>query len=171
MSDRGNQKNADKGKSSTKSSTRSTGTTVTLSINGVTRTVTPPNLGMPLLWALRDVMGLTGTKYGCGIEVCGACMVLVDGQAEKSCDMSIGEAVGRKIITIEGIAADPQGKLVQAAWIANQVPQCGFCQSGMIIAATAALKAGKHGASIASSINNLCVCGTYQRVLAAVSTL
>ena len=126
---------------------------------------------MPLLWALREVLGLTGTKYGCGIEVCGACMILVDGQAQKSCDMSIKEAAGRKIITIEGIASDPQGKLVQAAWIANQVPQCGFCQSGMIIAATAALKAGKHGAAIASSINNLCVCGTYQRVLAAVSTL
>ena len=171
MSERENQKTSDRGTTSKKTTGGTSATTVTLSINGVTRTVSPPSLDMPLLWALRDVIGLTGTKYGCGIEVCGACMVLVDGQAEKSCDMSIGEAVGRKIITIEGIAADPQGKLVQAAWIANQVPQCGFCQSGMIIAATAALKAGKHGAAIASSINNLCVCGTYQRVLAAVSTL
>ena len=148
-----------------------TGSAISLTINGMTRTVTPPSPDMPLLWALRDLLGLTGTKYGCGIEVCGACMILVDGQAQKSCDMSIKEAAGRKIITIEGIASDPQGKLVQAAWIANQVPQCGFCQSWMIIAATAALKAGKHGAAIASSINNLCVCGTYQRVLAAVSTL
>lgn len=145
--------------------------TISLNINGTIRNFTPPSPDMPLLWALRDLLGMTGTKYGCGIEVCGACMILVDGQAEKSCDMSISEAVGRKIITIEGIAADPQGKLVQAAWIANQVPQCGFCQSGMIIAATAALKAGKHGPAIANSINNLCVCGTYQRVLAAVSTL
>lgn len=154
-------------KAPTKAQTSSIG----LNINGVTRTFSPSSPDMPLLWVLRDLLGLTGTKYGCGIEVCGACMILVDGQAQKACDMSVSEAVGRKIITIEGIASDPQGKLVQAAWIANQVPQCGFCQSGMIIAATAALKAGKHGAAIAGSINNLCVCGTYQRVLAAVSTL
>lgn len=150
---------------------RSANNSITLTINGVAKSVAASNADMPLLWALRDQLGLTGTKYGCGVEICGACMILVNGKAEKSCDMSIGEAVGKRIVTIEGIAADPQGKLVQAAWIAQQVPQCGFCQSGMIIAATAALKAGKHGAAIASSIDNLCVCGTYQRILAAVSTL
>lgn len=151
--------------------TKTQSASIGLNVNGVTRTVSPSNGDMPLLWALRDLIGLTGTKYGCGIEVCGACMVLVDGQARKSCDMSVSEAVGRKIVTIEGLSSDPQGKLVQAAWVANQVPQCGFCQSGMIIAATAALKAGKHGVAIANSINNLCVCGTYQRVLAAVRSL
>jgi isoquinoline 1-oxidoreductase alpha subunit len=150
---------------------RSANNSITLTINGVAKSVAASSADMPLLWALRDQLGLTGTKYGCGVEICGACMVLVNGKAEKSCDMSIGEAAGKRIVTIEGIAADPQGKLVQAAWIAQQVPQCGFCQSGMIIAATAALTAGKHGAAIASSIDNLCVCGTYQRILAAVSTL
>lgn len=144
---------------------------VTFTLNGVSKSVTPPSMDMPLLWALRDLVGLTGTKYGCGIEVCGACTVLVNGKAEKSCDMSIGEASGQSIMTIEGIANDPQGKLVQAAWNASQVPQCGFCQSGMIISATAALKAGMHGQAIANSISNVCVCGTYQRIKDAVSSL
>ena len=126
---------------------------------------------MPLLWFLRDVLGLTGTKYGCGIEVCGACSVLVNGQPEKACDMSVSEAVGKTIITIEGLANDPDGQKAQAAWIANQVPQFGYCQSGMLIATVGAMKAGVHGASIAGQLPNLCVCGTYQRVLAAVKTL
>jgi len=145
--------------------------TVTININGKSQTISVPSLDMPLLWAIRDILGLTGTKYGCGIEYCGACSVLVNNQVEKSCDMSVSDAIGKIIITIEGIANDPQGKLVQAAWLASQVPQCGFCQSGMIIAATAALKAGSHGTSITNNINNLCVCGTYQRVRAAVSEL
>src|SRR5512140_3246491 len=93
----------------------------------------------PLLWVLRDVIGLTGTKYGCGIEVCGACTVLVDGSPERSCDMSVSEAVGRNITTIEGLSPNRSHPL-QIAWIAQQVPQCGYCQSGMLLAASALLK-------------------------------
>lgn len=143
----------------------------TLNVNGQSHTVTAASGDMPLLWALRDLIGLTGTKYGCGIEVCGACTVLINGQAEKSCDMSVSEAVGRKITTVEGLAADPQGAKVQAAWIAHQVPQCGFCQSGMLVAATGALKAGHHGQDIANEIDNICVCGTYGRISAACKDL
>src|SRR5512135_3276654 len=92
----------------------------------------------PLLWVLRDVLGLTGTKYGCGIEVCGACTVLVDGEAERSCDMELQEAAGRSITTIEGLSPNRSHPL-QKAWIDMQVPQCGYCQSGMIMAAAALL--------------------------------
>ena len=126
---------------------------------------------MPLLWVLRDKLGLTGTKYGCGIEICGACTVLVNGKPEKSCDMSVKEAVGRKITTIEGIAATANGAKAQAAWVANQVPQCGFCQSGMLVSATAAMNAGKKGAAIVPQLRNLCVCGTYARIKDAAKTL
>ncbi len=142
-----------------------------LDVNGKPYTVTVSDEDMPLLWVLRDLIGLTGTKYGCGIEVCGACMVLVNGEAEKSCDMSVSEAVGRKIVTVEGLAADPQGKAVQAAWEAHQVPQCGFCQPGMMIAATGALKDGHHGREIAEEIENICMCGTYERIRKAVEAL
>jgi isoquinoline 1-oxidoreductase alpha subunit len=146
-------------------------TSLTLNINGVNKKVTVPDTGMPLLWVLRDLVGLTGTKYGCGIEICGACTVLVNGQREKSCDMDVGSAVGKKIMTIEGAAADPVGKAVQAAWVAKQVPQCGYCQSGMIMATIGAIKAGHHGTSIASEVDNICVCGTYARIKAAMATL
>jgi isoquinoline 1-oxidoreductase alpha subunit len=141
---------------------------VTLNVNGVTQTVTVSDSGMPLLWVLRDVLGLTGTKYGCGIEVCGACTVLVNGQAQKSCDMDVGSAVGKTVMTVEGLAADPDGQKAQAAWIANQVPQCGYCQSGMLMATVGAIKAGHHGSSITSEMDNICVCGTYQRINKAV---
>ena len=143
----------------------------TLNVNGQSYTVNAASSDMPLLWVLRDLIGLTGTKYGCGIEVCGACTVMVDGQPEKSCDMSVQEAAGRKITTVEGLSADPEGQKVQAAWIANQVPQCGFCQSGMLVKATAALKAGHHGQDIANEISNICVCGTYGRISAACKSL
>ena len=143
----------------------------TLNVNGQDYTVNASSAEMPLLWALRDLVGLTGTKYGCGIEVCGACTVLVNGQPEKSCDMSVQEAAGRKIMTVEGLASDPQGQKVQQAWIDHQVPQCGFCQSGMMMSATGALKAGHHGNEIANEINNVCVCGTYQRIKQAVQSL
>jgi isoquinoline 1-oxidoreductase alpha subunit len=146
-------------------------TSLTLNVNGVDRTVSVPSTNMPLLWALRDIVGLTGTKYGCGIEVCGACTVLVDGQPEKSCDMDVGSAVGRKIMTVEGLATDPDGKKAQAAWIAAQVPQCGYCQSGMLMATVGAMKAGHHGSEIANELNNVCVCGTYQRIKSAVQGL
>ncbi len=146
---------------------------LTLNVNGQTYTnVNVPDTGMPLLWLLRDILGLTGTKYGCGIEVCGACTVLVGGQAEKSCEFDVGSAVGKKIVTIEGLSpAGTQSHPVQKAWIANQVPQCGYCQSGMIMACVGAVNAGHHGTEILNEMGNLCVCGTYQRVRSAVSTL
>jgi len=145
--------------------------TYALNVNGQARSVTVPSADMPLLWVLRDYLGLTGTKYGCGIEVCGACTVLVNGQPEKSCDMSVSEAAGRKIMTVEGLAADPDGAKAQAAWVEQQVPQCGFCQSGMLVATTGAMKAGHHGAEIVPELNNLCVCGTYARIKTATKTL
>lgn len=141
--------------------------TVTLNVNGVNRTATVSSTDMPLLWFLRDALGLTGTKYGCGIEICGACEVLVNGQLEKSCNMNVSSAVGKKITTVEGLASDPQGAKVQAAWVANQVPQCGYCQSGMIVACTFSMKTENK----AQVPNNICQCGTYQRIKAAVNTL
>jgi isoquinoline 1-oxidoreductase alpha subunit len=141
-----------------------------LNVNGQNQVATVSSSDMPLLWVLRDVLNLTGTKYGCGIEVCGACTVMVNGQAEKSCDMSVSEAVGKTIVTIEGLSKD-RSHPAQQAWIKNQVPQCGYCQSGMLMSVACAMKAGHHGSSIASEVNNLCVCGTYPRIKAAVSTL
>ena len=146
-------------------------TSLTLNVNGVNHTISVNDTGMPLLWAIRDLVGLTGTKYGCGIEVCGACTVLIDGQPQKSCDMDVSEAVGRQIVTVEGLAKDPDGIKAQAAWIAHQVPQCGYCQSGMLTATVGAMKAGNHGADISSEVDNLCVCGTYARIQAAMLTL
>jgi isoquinoline 1-oxidoreductase alpha subunit len=146
-------------------------TTLTLNVNGVNRTATVSDSGMPLLWVLRDILGLTGTKYGCGIEVCGACTVLVNGQAEKSCDFDVGSAVGKKIVTVEGLASDPDGQKAQAAWIANQVPQCGYCQPGMLMTTVGAMKAGHHGSEIGSEMSNICVCGTYQRINKAIQNL
>jgi isoquinoline 1-oxidoreductase alpha subunit len=145
--------------------------TYKLNVNGQDQTVTVSDGSMPLLWVLRDILGLTGTKYGCGVEICGACSVLVDGQKEKSCDFDVSSAVGKKIVTIEGLSADPEGSKAQAAWVANQVPQCGFCQPGMLIATTAAMKGNHHGTEIASELNHICVCGTYARINKAVQGL
>ena len=145
--------------------------TYKLNVNGADKTVTVPSGDMPLLWVLRDFVGVTGTKYGCGIEVCGACAVLVDGQVEKSCDFDVSSAVGRKIVTVEGLDKDPDGRKAQAAWVAHQVPQCGFCQSGMLISAVGAMKAGHHGKEILSQLGHVCVCGTYQRITEAVQDL
>jgi aerobic-type carbon monoxide dehydrogenase small subunit (CoxS/CutS family) len=142
----------------------------TLNVNGQDRPVTVSSSSMPLLWVLRDVLGLTGTKYGCGIEICGACTVWVNGQPEKSCDMDVSSAVGKRITTIEGLSAD-RSHPAQKAWIANQVPQCGYCQSGMLMSVAGAMQAGHHGSSIASEVQNLCVCGTYQRIKQAVTGL
>jgi len=141
-----------------------------LNVNGQDHAVTVSSADMPLLWVLRDVIGLTGTKYGCGIEICGACTVMVNGQPEKSCDMNVSSAAGKKIVTIEGLSPD-RSHPAQKAWIAHQVPQCGYCQSGMLMKTAAALKAGHHGSSIASELSNLCVCGTYQRIKQAVAGL
>ncbi len=143
----------------------------TLNVNGVTHQVTA-STDTPLLWVLRDVLGLTGTKYGCGIEECGACTVLVNGEPERSCDMDLSEAAGKNITTIEGLS--PNGTHpVQLAWIANQVPQCGYCQSGMILAVAALLKSNPKptDADIADAIDNICACGTYQRIRNAIHSI
>ena len=145
-------------------------TTLTLNVNGQDYTVNVSSTSMPLLWVIRDLIGLTGTKYGCGIEVCGACTVLMNGQPEKSCDVDVSSAVGKKIVTIEGLSPD-RSHPAQKAWIDNQVPQCGYCQSGMLMAVAGAMQAGHHGSEIANEVNNLCVCGTYQRIKQAVTKL
>lgn len=146
---------------------------ISLNINGQTyNNISVPDNGMPLLWVLRDLLGLTGTKYGCGIEVCGACTIIIDGQREHSCVFDVGSAVGKKITTIEGLsAAGTQSHPVQQAWIKNQVPQCGYCQPGMIMACEASRRAGRHGNEILSDMKHVCVCGTYQRIREAVTTL
>jgi isoquinoline 1-oxidoreductase subunit alpha len=140
----------------------------TLTVNGKQVTIDAPG-NTPLLWALRDYLGLTGTKYGCGIEQCGACTVHIDGEAEKSCEVNLSEAAGKHVTTIEGLSATST-HVLQKAWIAEQVPQCGYCQSGMIMAAAALLKSHPNptDAQIDSSIRNLCVCGTYPRVRKAI---
>ena len=124
----------------------------------------------PLLWVLRDELELTGTKYGCGLAQCGACTVLVDGQATRACVTPVESVAGAQIMTIEAIAEDPIGQKVVEAWIANQVPQCGYCQSGQVMAATALLKQSPQptGEDIAGAMVNLCRCGTYNAIAAAV---
>ena len=140
----------------------------TLTINGKPVTVTAA-ASTPLLWVLRDYLGLTGTKYGCGIEECGACTVLIDGEAERSCETTLADAAGSSITTIEGLSPTSSHPL-QLAWIAEQVPQCGYCQSGMIMAAAELLKRKPKptDADIDAAITNLCVCGTYARIRAAI---
>lgn len=124
---------------------------------------------MPLLWVLRDELGLTGTKYGCGISVCGACTVHIDGAPVRSCVLPNSAAVGKKITTIEGLSADSSHP-IQKAWVQLQVPQCGYCQSGMIMAAAALLKSKKKptDADIEEAMTNICRCGTYVRVREAI---
>ncbi len=123
----------------------------------------------PLLWALRDASNLTGTKYGCGTGECGACTVRIDGEAIRSCLVTIAECEGRDVVTIEGLSRD-RSHPVQQAWAAEQVPQCGFCQSGMMMAAAALLdrNANPSPAEIAAEMTNICRCGTYPRIRAAV---
>lgn len=124
----------------------------------------------PLLWVLRDTLGMTGTKYGCGLAQCGACTVLVDGQPTRSCVTTIDSVVGTQITTIEAITDDPVGQRVVEAWVANQVPQCGYCQSGQVMAATALLKETPKPTDedISTAMVNLCRCGTYNAIAAAV---
>lgn len=143
---------------------------LSLNVNGTSYQVNVSDGSMPLLWVLRDLLGLTGTKYGCGIEVCGACTVLVDGQREHACVFDVTSAVGKKIVTIEGLSAT-NSHPAQKAWIANQVPQCGYCQSGVLMSVAGAMNAGHHGSEILSEVKNLCVCGTYQRMRNAVKNL
>jgi isoquinoline 1-oxidoreductase subunit alpha len=127
----------------------------------------------PLLWAIRENAGLTGTKYGCGIAQCGACTVHIDGVATRSCGVSVSEAVGKKITTIEGLASGKSLHKVQEAWIAQDVPQCGYCQSGMIMAVAALLseKPKPTDADIDEAITNICRCGTFQQVREAIHTI
>lgn len=125
----------------------------------------------PLLWVIREQLGLTGTKYGCGVALCGACTVHVDGTAVRSCSFPLRAAEGRRITTIEGLSND-RSHSVQKAWIAEQVPQCGYCQSGMIMAVAALLAENPKpaDADIDAAITNICRCGTYQRIRKAVHT-
>jgi isoquinoline 1-oxidoreductase alpha subunit len=125
---------------------------------------------MPLLWVLREVLDLTGTKYGCGVAACGACTVRVDGLPVRSCVVPVASVRNRKIQTIEGLGAGGKPHPLQTAWIAEQVPQCGYCQSGMLMAAAALLerKPRPTDADIDEAMSNLCRCGTYQRVRAAI---
>lgn len=140
-----------------------------LQVNGqALQAAAPPE--MPLLWVLRDVLNLTGTKFGCGIAACGACTVRVDGQALRSCVVPVSAVVGKRIQTIEGLGTAAAPHALQAAWIAEQVPQCGYCQSGMLMAAAALLAAKPKptDADIDAAMTNICRCGTYQRVRRAI---
>jgi isoquinoline 1-oxidoreductase alpha subunit len=145
---------------------------VTITINGTPRTLDiEPDT--PLLWALRDTLGLTGTKFGCGIAECGACTVHVNGDAVRSCSIPISAADGATVTTIEGLAAGGTLHAVQQAWIDHQVPQCGYCQSGMIMAVTAFLTRHPQpsDAEIDGAITNICRCGTFVRVRRAIHSL
>jgi isoquinoline 1-oxidoreductase subunit alpha len=141
-----------------------------LNINGKQYNIELPE-DTPLLWALRDSIGLTGTKFGCGMALCGACTVHVDGQPTRSCMTPISAVASKKVTTIEAIGADKVGKAVQAAWVELGVPQCGYCQSGQIMAATALLKQNRKptDADIDKAMEgNICRCGTYMRIRAAI---
>jgi len=143
---------------------------LTLDINGKQLT-TDAAEDTPLLWVLRDSLSLTGTKFGCGMAQCGACTVHVDGQPTRSCMLPVSAVAGKKITTIENVAATPAGKAVQDAWIAENVPQCGYCQSGQIMSATALLQqnAKPSDADIdAAMTGNICRCGTYARIRSAI---
>ena len=142
----------------------------TLTINGQQMT-TDAEPGTPLLWVLRDHLGMTGTKYGCGIAQCGACTVHIDGVATRSCQVPLSSvSSGKKIVTIEGLAENGKLNKIQAAWLENDTPQCGYCQSGMIMAATALLAAKPNptDADIDAAMTNICRCGTYQQVREAI---
>jgi len=141
-----------------------------LTVNGKTRQVDVP-ADMPLLWVLRDVIGLTGTKFGCGIAACGACTVHLDGQAIRSCITPVSAVAGKRITTIEAIGETPAGKKIQDAWVALDVPQCGYCQSGQIMSASALLAKNTNpsdGDIDAAMSGNICRCGTYGRIRAAI---
>jgi isoquinoline 1-oxidoreductase subunit alpha len=130
-----------------------------------------PDQDLSLLWVLRDLLGMTGTKFGCGIALCGACTVLVDGQALRSCVLPASQAVGKKITTIEGIGSTAVGEALQGAWQALNVPQCGYCQAGQIMSAAALLhnKPAPSDADIDAAMSgNICRCGTYTRIRAAI---
>lgn len=142
---------------------------VTLRVNGEERTVDVPE-GMPLLWALRDTLGLTGTKYGCGVALCGSCTVLVDGQPQRACVVDTASVAGSEVVTIEGLSPDG-GHALQEAWVALNVPQCGYCQAGQIMNAAALLARNPNPTDEEideAQSGNLCRCGTYPRIRAAI---
>jgi isoquinoline 1-oxidoreductase alpha subunit len=141
-------------------------------VNGAARAL-PDDLAdpaLPLLWALRDLLGLTGTKFGCGVAACGACTVRVDGAAVRSCVVPIGSLAGKRVVTIEALGSAAAPHPLQDAWVAHQVPQCGYCQSGILMAAAALLARNRRpsDAEIDAAITNICRCGTYPRLRAAI---
>ena len=143
---------------------------ITLNINGKEQQLDAPE-DMPILWALRDIVHLTGTKFGCGMAQCGACTVHLDGQPVRSCVTPVAAAVGKKITTIEDMQNDKVGQVVQQAWSEVDVVQCGYCQSGQIMAATALLTTNKNPTDAdidAAMSGNICRCGTYPRIRAAI---
>jgi isoquinoline 1-oxidoreductase subunit alpha len=143
---------------------------LTLDINGETRRFDVPN-DMPLLWVLRDVAGLTGTKFGCGMALCGCCTVHLDGEPVRSCVLAASDAIGRKITTIEAVGDTPAGAPIQKAWLELEVVQCGYCQSGQIMSAAALLarETDPTDADIDTAMSgNICRCGTYPRIRAAI---
>jgi isoquinoline 1-oxidoreductase subunit alpha len=142
---------------------------VRLYVNGAEHVLdVPPD--MPLLWAIRDVVGLTGTKFGCGVAACGACTVHVDGSPVRSCAVTVSTASGRHVTTIEGLTHNGEPHPVQAAWVAEDVPQCGYCQSGQIMAAAALLKKNPNPSDhdIDTAMTNICRCGCYPRIKSAI---
>jgi len=148
---------------------REIGVAFTITVNGH-KHVVDVDADTPLLWDLRDTLGMNGTKFGCGIAACGACTVLVDGTAQRSCSLPVADVEDASVTTIEGLSDDGATHPVQAAWIAEQVPQCGYCQSGMIMAATALLAENPTPTDddIADGMTNICRCGSYPRVRAAI---
>ena len=143
---------------------------VTLTVNGKKMPVDADD-DTPLLWVLRDHLNMTGTKYGCGMALCGACTVHLNGQAARSCQTPLSSAAGKRITTIEGVGQTKEGKALQDAWVANEVPQCGYCQSGQIMSATALLAKVKRPTDQEideAMAGNVCRCGTYNRIRLAV---
>ena len=143
---------------------------VTLQVNGKEHELDVPD-DMPLLWALRDVVGLTGTKFGCGVALCGACTVHLDGRAIRSCITPVGSVAGKPITTIEAIGETSSGKKIQQAWLNIEVVQCGYCQSGQLMSAAALIESNPHPSDAeidAAMSGNICRCGTYPRIRAAI---
>ena len=145
---------------------------ISLNVNGKTHKVkVEPDT--PLLWVLREQLGLTGTKYGCGIAQCGSCTVFIDGDAVRSCALTVSAVQGKSIRTVEALASSGQLTKLQKAWVENQTPQCGYCQSGMVMAATALLEKNPNptDADIDAAMTNICRCGTYQEVRRAIRSV
>lgn len=146
-------------------------TDITLSVNGESKTLEDVDPEMPLLWALRDELNLVGTKFGCGIAQCGACTVHFEGNPVRSCSLPVSAAAGKSITTVEGLAKDDQLTVLQQAWVDMDVPQCGYCQAGQLMSATALLEKNSNPSDDdidAAMVGNICRCGTYVRIRAAI---